>query len=640
MPKRDGVPGIRGFRAGHRPNQLGGNGVTQTLATTEARESRNRVIGADDLASALRAHARWIESGGTEGARADLSRADLTRANLDRAMLQSAVLRGTRLKGASLRRANLLDSDLTGANLHGADLTGADLRRCQLREATLRESTLVDADLSGAHGLLSGQLGGANLAAANLPDEISKFEGLANVAEASKTTQNLFFSILFVCSYTWLTIASTRDVQLLNNAAPASSRLPILGTDIPLVQFYLVAPLLLLCLFIYFHLCLQRLWEELSELPAVFPDGRAVDKKAYPWLFNVLVRTHAPRLRDQRSHLARVQTQMSIILAWGIVPLTIALLWARFLRAHDWLVTGAHILILSASIGVGIGFRRLAVSTLRGSERRPFQWHRSWQDARARSVAASVAAMILLVTISYGAIEGTNPDSEDRGVLIPARTWVQSLDPREWIPRGLKLLGVSPFAHLDDTALSTKPANWSGGESPAEIDAVRGGDLERRDLRYALAYNTFGVSSYLKYADARGSDLRFSDLRYADFRYARLERVNFRYAKLRKTDFGEADLTDAKLKDADLTDAKFPSATLVRASLVRAILKGADLSDANLQGADLTDAELDGANLTGANLTDVTGFTEKQLGSAKIDARTRLPTKFHEPTIETAAPSA
>jgi len=77
-----------------------------------------------------------------------------------------------------------------------------------------------------------------------------------------------------------------------------------------------------------------------------FPDGRTLDKKAYPWLLNVLVRTHLPRLSQVRTHLMRWQAQFSILLAWGLVPLTIAMVWARYLRAHDWAITRLHIALL------------------------------------------------------------------------------------------------------------------------------------------------------------------------------------------------------------------------------------------------------------------------------------------------------
>lgn len=597
-----------------------------------------RAAGAEALASILEAHRRWVETGGVEGARADLTRMDLTRAKLDGANLQGAVLTKARLRSASLRRTNLQDAELDGANLMGADLAGSDLRRSNLRAATLRDANLSDADLTGARGLLSGQLGGANLAACRLPDDIGKFEGLANVAEASKTTQGLFFSMLLVCAYAWLSVASTRDNQLLNNAAPPSSRLPILGTDIPLVQFYLVAPLLLLCLFVYFHFCLQRLWEELGELPAVFPDGRPLDKRAYPWLMNGIVRMHAPRLKESSSPLALWQARISVLLAWGLVPVTIAVLWVRYLRAHDWWVTAVHVLVLAGTLGAGLGFRRLAAATLRGSERVKFRWQAAWGAARTRGLAAGVLAALVLGVLSYGAIEGVNPLIDRRGVIVEEPTLARMADPRQWVPRGFSALGYNPFAQLDDATMSTKPANWTGSGDEAELESVRGADLEKRNIRYGLAYNSFFVNAYARHADARGADLRESDLRRADFREALLQGANFRNAKLQKADLRWANLTGAKLDEGKLDGALLEGATLPTARLVNATLRGADLTDANLSDANMTEADLTGADLTGArlegtllagaDLTDAVGLTLEQLQVAKIDAATRLPGGF------------
>ena len=71
-----------------------------------------------------------------------------------------------------------------------------------------------------------------------------------------------------VAIYVSLTIAATTDVQLLNRAAPVSTRLPILGLDIPYFRFYWVAPLFLVCLYFYFHSNLQAVWARLADLPA------------------------------------------------------------------------------------------------------------------------------------------------------------------------------------------------------------------------------------------------------------------------------------------------------------------------------------------------------------------------------------
>ncbi len=582
-----------------------------------------RVPDAATIQSMSARHRQWVETGGSDGTRAVFRGLDLTRADLSGQQLSHADFSKVRLRAASLKQADLEDADLTGADLTAAELRGADLRRAALRDCNLRDANLADADLSGARGLLAGQLGGTNLAGTKLPEDIAKFEGLANVAEASKTTQNLFFSILFVCAYTWLTIASTRDAQLVNNAAPPSSRLPILGTDIPLVQFYLVAPLLLLCLFVYFHLCLQRLWEELGDLPAVFPDGRPLDKKAYPWLLNVLVRTHAPRLRGHRTYLTYCQAFISIFLAWGLVPLTVVALWARYLRAHDWMVTGIHIGLLALAIGAALGFRRLAASSLRGSERKPFQWKRAWRDARSRAFFVGGATIVMLAFLSYGAIEGYNPTN--RGVGVPPTSLLGSLDPRYWIPQLFQSTGYSTFAQLDDASLSVKPDGWTGGQTEKEIEAVRGADLEKRNLRFAQAYNVFGVNAFMKEADLREADLRASDLREADLRKARLGRANFRDANLNKADLRWAELTDARFKNAKLVGTRFDGSSASKANFDGADLTGAVFEDANLQGAMFEGAILKDTLLAGADLGGAVGLTREQLAGAKLDGTTVLP---------------
>lgn len=664
-----------------------------------------------ELREILAAHDAWVRSGGREGQPADFAGLDLTRADLKganlrkadlgnllaekaeltgaklfRANLAGARLADARLRSADLSRANLRGCDLSGANLAGADLSRADLQGATLRRAVLRDAILSDADLSEAGGLLPGQLGGAQVVGASLPADIAKFEGLANVAEASKATQSLFTSIIFVCAYTWLTIASTTDVQLLNNAAPPSSRLPILGIDIPPVRFYMVAPLLLLCLYVYFQLGLQRLWEELSELPAVFPDGRSLDKKAYPWLLNVLVRAHLPRLRDNRSHLSRWQARISVLLAWGLVPATILLAWARYLRAHDWVTTWLHIGLFAGAVGAGLAFRRLAASTLRGSERRSFMWRRAWKDARALGGLATLGTAVALSLLSFGFIEGIDPASvqtPQQAQRLLAEHY--RVDPRRWVPLGLRRLGLGTSADLTDASLSTKPANWSPAH-PELIDAVKGADLEHRNLKHAMAFNAFGVNAYMQQSDLRWADFREADLRRADFRAARMRGVNFRFANLAGADFrnkaevGEADLTEARFFEATAEGAKFKKAILRNANFGKAHLRGADFSEADLTGADLTgadlrpleppdpkgtpkpavlakavlnganlmradlrgadlrgaslrgvnlaDADLDEAKLQGADLENVTGLTPEQLLKAETDPSTRLPEQY------------
>jgi hypothetical protein len=156
-------------------------------------------------------------------------------------------LSGANLHGKDLVERNLRDADLTGADLRRANLRGADLRGAtfdgsNLFDASLRETNLQGVDLSVAkRGLQTEQLAGADLTGATLPPELAKlYDSLENVNNISESARKLFLAVLAACLYSWLTIATTTDVNLITNRA--SSPLPIIQTSIPIVGFYWVAP--------------------------------------------------------------------------------------------------------------------------------------------------------------------------------------------------------------------------------------------------------------------------------------------------------------------------------------------------------------------------------------------------------------
>ena len=314
----------------------------QTAETPEYRE-----ISHGELKEILEQHRKWVETGEKEGEQASLDNANLQKAFLWKANLQKAGLGHTNLQETHLGLANLRKAELGGANLQKANLIGANLQKADLGQANLqkaafngtnlREANLQDADLTDATGLLAGQLAGANVSGAELPEDIAKFDGLVYVEEISKKAGKLFISMLLGCVYAWLTIATTTDVALLTNSS--SSPLPVIQAKIPIAGFYWAAPLILFSLFVWFHFYLQRFWEGLAELPAIFPDGKPLDKKAYPWLLNCLVRPHFTLLRTPRPPLSRLMVGISIILAWWVVPLTFVFFWLHNEQSNQQLQT-------------------------------------------------------------------------------------------------------------------------------------------------------------------------------------------------------------------------------------------------------------------------------------------------------------
>ena len=169
--------------------------------------------------------------------------------------------------------------------------------------------------------------------------------------------------MLLGCVYSWLTIAATLEL------AEDPLKLPIIATKIPIAWFYPAAPLVLLAAFFYLHFYLRRLWEGLAHLPAIFPDGKRLDQRAYPWLLNGLVRRHFGKLKE-RPFTSHLEEWFAIFLAWWAVPITLVGFWLLYLQSHDWIgiVAGIHVVLIMTSVIATLQFLRLTRRILRRYE--------------------------------------------------------------------------------------------------------------------------------------------------------------------------------------------------------------------------------------------------------------------------------
>ena len=564
-----------------------------------------RAVSQEELKQILEAHRQWLESDGKEGKQADLSGANLKRANLWEANLQEADLGGANLQEVFLTKANLQKANLWEANLQEADLGGADLQkaylpRANLQGANLGDTNLKDADLTGADlqgadltevkglseatlqnanfdevtGLLGSEFARADVTGTKLPEDIRDFKVLQVVEETSKNARKIFLSMLLGCAYSWLTIATTTDVNLLTNTA--ASPLPIIGTNIPIAWFYVAAPLILMLLYVYFHFYLQRLWEGLAGLPAIFPDGKRLDQRAYPWLLNGLVRRHFDRLQDARTTFGKLEELVTIFLAWWVVPVTLLAFWMRYLPRHEWWGTAFHIVLLTAAIWGAMVLYRIATSTLRGESRSAFVSAGTW-------LMPFVAVGITLLSLS--AIENS------RGFIT-------------------SYVGYNTFAELREAEVSTKPSDYYKLTAQQKRESVKGANLRDRDLRGADAFKGFLINADLKGANLQGANLGFAKLQGADLSAAKLQGANLLGAQLQEANFNEANLQKATLGFANLQGANLGFAKLQGADLSAAKLQGANLGFAKLQGAKLFVAHLQGANLREVEV--VTAFQIKQ----------------------------
>lgn len=398
---------------------------------------------------------------GAELRYADLREADLNWADLGWVLMWHAKLRKARLFytdlrmatliGADLREAELLHTDLRGASLQEANLRGADLREAKLQGANLSGANLAEAGLSHAgfkaepapandrelespakaelaangqeiekqneedpldelvtrdsQNLHARQLAGADVSNAGLPARVwnGLKDGLTNVAEASKKADKLFVGLLAGSVFIFMVLATAKQGGIIE--------LPILKTEIPQSFFYWAAPMGLLAVFSYFQLYLQRLWERLAELPAVFEDGTPLDKKATPWLLVGYVRAHFKLLRnDDRPHLSKLQTLVIQLLAWWLPPATLVLIWGRYLKVGPvWWVCTLQVIATLAGLYGALAFLHRARLTLRlGTFSDPEEEHSWWEEAgmyfmqrTGRIVLLAVSGVLMAAISSY-----------------------------------------------------------------------------------------------------------------------------------------------------------------------------------------------------------------------------------------------
>jgi uncharacterized protein YjbI with pentapeptide repeats len=533
-----------------------------------------RKFGDPELDEIVEDHRAWMESRGEFGRKADLASANFEKADL----------MGAELQGANLLRANLQGADLLLADLRGACLIEADLSDANLVSTNLRGASLVGANLATATGLVARQLAGASLFGAALPESLYPFEGVAKAGMVSNVLQILLGAMTVMCIFLWAAVGATTDAQLVKNS-PAP--IPFAGNVMPTLVFYLMGPMLLAGVYIAFHFHLQRLWDALGELPAVFPDGRRL-AECVPASMIALAPERLCEWQSRGTAFAFVQRLFSKMLAYWMVPATLVLVWARYLTEQDWrgsLLQIFFILAAASMSGFLPGNETSVFGSARGKRGRKSAAWDSWHTSRFTMITA--VGCFLLVLVSLGVILGV-PHAKNRAPGLPAGNF------RRWSANVFWLAGYDPFPNLSGARISDAPA-------------LRGAQLRNASLRYAEGDGAFFARAALQDSDLAGGN--FSE---ADFRAAKLTSANLKESDLSRANFQGADLTYAVLDgaigvEAELDGANIYSARLVgvrfdRAHLAKADLRGAVLETAELNQADFSGAYMGGAKLSGASL--------------------------------------
>jgi uncharacterized protein YjbI with pentapeptide repeats len=592
--------------------------VIPALVSAESAAGPARIDASEwALEEALGNHKEWLDSRGAAGMKANF--------------------REAKLEGTELISANLRYADLQDANLRAADLLLADLRDACLVRANLQDSCLVGANLEGANlegaslesamGLVPRQLAGANLRDASVPAQIMQFDALADFSRASQASARMFTAVMSASFLSWLMILKTKDAQLVTDSAI----IPFLHSSaaaaaLPTAEIYLIAPVLLLCIYLLFQYHLQRLWDTVLELPAVFPDGRILGEKQ-PRIITGLLRLHFHWMNPDPPSTRLIEKSISALLAYWIVPAVMILFWARYLTLQEIHGTILHELLIMTAMGI-------AIYTTTQIGRPQERWIASGkrkkgivEKLRYASPATSVIVLFIVLSfLSIGTIAGV-PHGKDRAPQF------SSSSIRRWAPAIFWSLGYDPYPDVTEAEVSAKPSTWRGDgtESGEEIAAVRGARLNESHFRYAQAYGIFLANAhlwrsdfygaFLSEADLRGADLGQADLRLAILDRAQMNRTNFDRAQLDGANLSRADLRSANLSYSSLEGANLIDVRLDGASLYGAHLSSANLIRANMQKADLRDAHLDGADLEHADMQQAYLWSAKLPNARMVNAQ-------------------
>lgn len=492
------------------------------LATADLRDALmvQANLGAVNLSQANLSHVDFTEAD-LQGA--DLSESLLLEAKLQSANLVDANLSYCELSGCDLELANLEGSNLQRAIIRGSDLSGASLVRANLIGAEFHGSDLTQADFTDAIGLLPSALSGTDLSLAKLPKGFGEFEAFERLRGGDYSLTILLLQGLGVCVYLFWAILKTTDANLVRGSGPLT--LPLGVVTVSTAQFYLIAPLAVLFMYGYFHLISQTTLRGISDLPAVFPNGKRLEESLKYSYLKALVSS------DLRHEIVTLATQfkrwLAVFLSWWTVPLTLLIFWARFLPRRDPYGTGLHVALIMIAILFGWWSYKRSMRRIRNSD---ISDDRIFVKRLFR-IALFVLFSVMLFVLSFWSINS-------------GRT---------------RILGLRAFAVISNEDMTG--ANLNG----KNLNDANGEGVKLSDAQM--------VSTSLVYAVLKNAELQRANLTNANLLGADLQGANLQGAMLTGTNLYGTDLTRVNLEGVvGLTREQLNSAKAISGAQLPAYL--------------------------------------------------------------------
>jgi hypothetical protein len=501
---------------------------------------------------------------------------------------------------------------------------------------------------------------------------------LGAVNDASGVARGVWIAFILFGAYLAVILFATTHEQLL---LQSPVNLPILGVDLPLSTFFIVAP----GLFLLLHLSLLvQLWLLARKVEAFngelfkvaqFDDRMAVRHQLDMFPFTQMLTT------ENKDALPNLLMSLSIWVTVVVGPIFLLLLTqVQYLPMHEVATTWWHRFCLALALGM---LWALWPRILRGKAHfhdaaMPF-WADFWSylgllhqrahgllhswrvllkssPDRATQLAAShrqradhreqaqlifgrietpvVLGFASVIALLFSLMVATIPgETADRLLASP---WLRFVSAE----REAQHCGINRFSEttwredcLNAVALLTDPIMWietveRKGRRVWRPTAILFEPTSGREAAQQAIF--ISRNFYVQTIDLSTDDdepvrrLRNRDFRFADIQYSNLRNVDFSGSDFTRASLRGSDLRGALLDGAQLTEADLTQANLEKASLPEAI-SGAKFDVANLRGAAITlpraaPPRFISADLTGALLMGA--WAGQDLRSAKLVAVT------------------
>ena len=428
--------------------------------------------------------------------------------------------------------------------------------------------------------------------------ESTKAEQSLKSLELSSSKNNKLFVVFYLLTvYIFVSVLGTTDKMLL---LPTDTfKMPLIGFDLNIIYFYVLAPLILLILhfnlLFHYHEHLKRL-DAYKEKFAI----ETVDSSMYNYVYISL------KNGSKKGSAMRVLLWMLIYLFPLLVLVSI---FQRFADYHHEVITSLHLLIIWIDIILICIYIYVNVVYFRPT------WFSTFFAGLIVSVGVLESSYFLyffypLVKSSERFTPVTSYEKMDPYAKFVCNVHYLFLE-----GQGERAQKCYPRIIVRDEKISKiSPSTLYIPRYIVKEESVKALEEREREKRLILEYGERIdlANRNLRYADLENCILTRADMHNTQLQGANLKKTHLQAVKLDNAKLQGVDMMSAKLQDAMVLNAQMQGASLIAADMSDAYFDESNLSKVRMMGADLKNISFYKSDLSDVDMRGVKNHTTKK----------------------------